>query len=269
MQIVASGVVREHAASLTARDRIELLRAMMLARATEQRARTLDGREDDAAPAARRHREPIGAGAAAALRPQDRLVAPERFLAAHLSREEAGSTGRFSSAPDLVPIAVGVAFAVDARGSGTVVLTLADEGAMPSERWSEALALATARRLPVVLVVERDRPMPAAGSADQPLLGEAVDADDPEAVLTAVRAAVDRARAAKGPALVTCVARTPRPAKAGWRRGTEGQIRPTRDGDPHDPIDRYARRLLRSGVPRQEIEAALRSVGEGVMSWRP
>src|SRR5204863_320497 len=102
--MVASGAVRKPVPSLTVRARIDLLHTMMLARATERRARALDAGEDCAEPAARRHSEPIAAGAALALGPQDRLVAPGRFRAAHLGRDPGPSTGRFSSAPDLVPI---------------------------------------------------------------------------------------------------------------------------------------------------------------------
>ncbi len=70
------GIARDVTRSLTSRDRIGLPRAMVLGRVAEQRARTLAGREDDAEPAAGWHREPIGAGAAAVLRPGDRLIAP-------------------------------------------------------------------------------------------------------------------------------------------------------------------------------------------------
>src|SRR5919204_4628343 len=85
MQSVAVGIARDATALLTSRERIELLRVMMLARATEQRARTLVGRDRDAEPAARWRREPIGAGAARAPRRGDRLVAPGRYVAAHLA----------------------------------------------------------------------------------------------------------------------------------------------------------------------------------------
>ena len=266
--MVASGAVRKPVPSLTVRARIDLLHTMMLARATERRARALDAGEDCAEPAARRHSEPIAAGAALALGPQDRLVAPGRFRAAHLGRDPGPSTGRFSSAPDLVPIAVGVAIAVGARDPGIVVLTLADEGAISSERWSEALALATAKRLPLVLVVERQRPAPGTGGAapNQPLLGEAVDADDPEAVLSAVRAAVDRARSGKGPALVACVGAMARPLMPlPWRRRSE--YRSETERSPSDPIERYARRLMRGGVPRKAIEGALESAEEEAATW--
>jgi TPP-dependent pyruvate/acetoin dehydrogenase alpha subunit len=157
MQSVAVGIARDATALLTSRERIELLRVMMLARATEQRARTLVGRDRDAEPAARWRREPIGAGAASALRRGDRLVAPGRYVSAHLALEESASTGRTSAAPDLLPEAAGVALAVRSRDSHGVVLTLVDEGTMASPRWSESLAVAFERQLPLVVVVERDR----------------------------------------------------------------------------------------------------------------
>jgi TPP-dependent pyruvate/acetoin dehydrogenase alpha subunit len=253
---------------LASRDRIGLLRAMMMARASEQRARILAGGDDGAEPAPRWHREPIGAGAAAALLPGDRMVAPGRYAAAHAKAEEPVSIGRSSSAPDLVPEAVGVALAIGTGWTREVVLTLVDEGAMASVRWSEALALATARRLALVVVVERDRPLPAGAlgaSAGRALLGEAVDAHDPEAVRAAVRAAADRARNGRGPALVTCV--TPRAVAAptAWRRGTESvEVQAPED----DPIELYARRLVRGGIPRADVEAAIRAVEDEVLAWQ-
>jgi TPP-dependent pyruvate/acetoin dehydrogenase alpha subunit len=258
---------------VTGRDRAGLLRLMMLARTAEQRARSLVQGEADAAPAVRRHREAIGAGVAVALGPRDRLIAPGRYLAAHLGRGDDASVGASSAAPDLVPQAVGVAFALTARGAGDVVLTILDEGAMASERWGEALALATEMRLPLVLVVEQ-RPPPAAnaraasvagadeGLARQPLLGEAVDGDDPEAVLTAARAAMERARDGRGPTLVTCVAAADRSRRLRWGRG-----RADRRGRRKDPVESYARRLVRSGMPRAEIEAILLSAREEVAPW--
>jgi pyruvate dehydrogenase E1 component alpha subunit len=206
----------------------------------------------------------------AALDPRDRLIAPGRYLAAHLGRAEESSVGGSSPAPDLVPVAVGAALAVAARGSKEVVLTLLDEGAMSSDRWAESFALATAKRLPLVLVVEQERAAaqgaPAASGSrplGQPPLGEAVDADDPEAVLTAVRSAVDRARGGRAPAMVACVAG----AGTGVAASSPGQE--SRQATDADPVERYARRLLGIGVPRAEIESVLRSAEEEAMPWRP
>jgi TPP-dependent pyruvate/acetoin dehydrogenase alpha subunit len=239
-------VTRRPADCLTGAERMRLLRVMMLARVAEQRARLFLDREAGAAPAAR-WRDAIGAGAAAALGPYDRLIAPGRYLAAHAGRR-AGSVGGRSAAADLVPMAVGTALAIAERGSGGVVATLLDEGAMASERWSESLDLATARQLPLVLVVE---------AAARPPLSEPVDGADPEAVLTAVRAAVERARRGAGPTIVVCV--TPRTAPAGrGPRDLEAAL--------CDPIELYAGRLLGVGVPRREIDAVLQEVEEEVVA---
>jgi TPP-dependent pyruvate/acetoin dehydrogenase alpha subunit len=248
--------------------RARLLRLMMLARATEQRARALGEGEDDASPAAGWRREAIGAGAVTALRPQDRLIAPGRYLAAHLGCEEQASVGSASPAPDLVPVAVGVALAVAGSDSDDVVLTLLDQGAMASDRWAESLSMATTERLPLVLVVERDRVTTRGVSAapdatfGQALLGEAVDADDPEAVLIAVRAAVDRARGGWGPALVECVT-----GRVAAMAGSRRRVREGRKPASPDPIERYARRLLGRGMPLAGIVKVLRSAEEEVPAW--
>jgi TPP-dependent pyruvate/acetoin dehydrogenase alpha subunit len=249
----------------TAEDRMSLLRLMTLARASEQRARTLLARETDAAPAASGHREPVAAGAVAALRAGDCIVAPARYAAAHLGLDEIRSVGRSSSAADLVPTAVGIALAVSGRGSNAVVLTLLDAGGLAGARWSDALAIATDRQLPLVLVVERPGPPTPLPELRQPLLGEAVDAADPEQVLSAVLAAGDRARGGRGPALVMCVAPTlegPRPTS--WRSGPVAG--PDR-APSEDPIERYAHRLLQLGVPRVEIGAVIRAARNEVMRW--
>jgi hypothetical protein len=241
-------------------ERARLLRLMMLARVTEQRARLFLDREAGAEPAAR-WRDAIGAGTAAALGPHDRLIAPGRYLAAHVGRRSEGSIGGGSAAVELLPIAVGAALAIAERGSGGVVVTLLDEGAAAGERWSESLEVASARRLPLVLVVEVAEASAGASPASaptpppRPRLAEAVDAADPEAVLAAVRAAVERARSGGGPAVLACV--TP---------GAATVVRGARGAAIHDPIELYARRLFGAGVPRREIDAVLQGAEDEVVA---
>ena len=242
---------------LSGAERAQLLRLMMLARVTEQRARLFLDREAGAEPAAR-WRDAIGAGTAAALGAHDRLIAPGRYLAAHVGRRSEGSIGGRSAAVDLLPIAVGAALAIAERGSGGVVVTLLDEGAMAGERWSESLEVAIARRLPLVLVVEVAAATTGASPTStptppRPRLGEPVDAADPEAILAAVRAAVELARRGDGPAVLACVA----PAAV-------SVVRDAREAAIHDPIELYARRLFGAGVPRREIDAVLQDAEEEV-----
>jgi TPP-dependent pyruvate/acetoin dehydrogenase alpha subunit len=245
---------------LSGAERAQLLRLMMLARVTEQRARLFLDREAGAEPAAR-WRDAIGAGTAAALGAHDRLIAPGRYLAAHVGRRSEGSIGGRSAAVDLLPIAVGAALAIAERGSGGVVVTLLDEGAMAGERWSESLEVATARRLPLVLVIEVAEASAGASPTStptpppRPQLGEAVDAADPEVVLAAVRAAVQRARRGDGPAVLACV--TP---------GAVTVVRGARGAAIHDPIELYARRLFGAGVPRREIDAVLQGAEDEVVA---
>jgi len=244
--------------------RTELLRLMMLGRAAGLRARMLAG-EDRRVAGARRHREAVGAGAAAALSPGDWLIAPGRYVAAHLGRRS-GAVGSSFSGPDLIPMAVGVAIGVVGRGSRQVVLTLLDERSMATERWSEALAIATAERLPLVVVVERDRPAPSdpalmSGGGDGPLLLEVADALDPEAVMTQARRAAEHARAGRGPALVPCIASVVPGRPAARDVGSRPEIA--------DPIELYAGRLMRARVPRGEIVTILRSAQEEATAWRP
>lgn len=187
--------------------------------------------------------EAIAVGAGAAAQAGDRLCAPHAYLGAHLalelSGEQPGGIGSRSLAPDLCLLATGMALTGEPSAA---VITVAPDTALVTQAWAEAFALARTRSAPLVVVVDQAGPGEPGGSGP-PMLGEAVDGMDVEAVISATMAACDRARDRRGPAIVQCVRRLPR----AWERRLAG----------NDPAERFARLLFATGIPRGRIDAAV------------
>jgi pyruvate dehydrogenase E1 component alpha subunit len=175
-------------AHLTAADRSELLRTMLLMRAIEARALTLyrqgrvpgsfyDGFGQEA----------VSVGAAFAMGPQDRLcilhrdlgahlvrgVAPPRILAQYMGRAGGVTGGRdgnvhfgdpalgcvpmVSMLPDMMCVAAGMAMAFKLRGEPRVALTFFGDGSTSRGDFHEAMNWAGVQRLPVVFVLENNQ----------------------------------------------------------------------------------------------------------------
>lgn len=173
---------------LTAGDRSELLRAMLLMRATEERALTLyrqgkvpgsyyDGRGQEA----------VSVGSAFALSPRDRACILHRDLGAHFVRgvtpgrvlaqmmgraggvtggrdgnmhfgdPALGCVGMVSMLPDMAPVACGLALAFQMRREPRVAMTWFGDGSTANGQWHEAMNVAGVRRLPVVFVLENNQ----------------------------------------------------------------------------------------------------------------
>lgn len=173
---------------LTAADRAELLRAMLLMRALEARALTLyrqgrvpgsfyDGFGQEA----------VSVGAAFAMGPRDRLcplhrdlgahlvrgVEPARILAQYMGRASGvtggrdgnvhfgdpavGVMGMVSMLPDMMCVATGMAMAFKLRGEQRVALTWFGDGATSRGDFHEAMNWAGVQRLPVVFVLENNQ----------------------------------------------------------------------------------------------------------------
>src|SRR3954449_5803410 len=174
--------------ALTGDDRTELLRYMLLMRATEERALTLyrqgkvpgsyyDGRGQEA----------IGVGAAFALGPMDRACILHRDLGAHLVRgvrpgrvlaqfmgraggvtrgregnmhfgdRELGCVGMVSMLPDMMLVACGLALAFQMRHEPRVAMTWFGDGSTANGQWHEAMNVACVRKLPVVFILENNQ----------------------------------------------------------------------------------------------------------------
>ena len=177
-----------HEAALTVDDRRELLRNMLLMRATEERALSLyrqgkvpgsyyDGRGQEA----------VSVGSAFALSPRDRACILHRDLGAHLIRgvspgrvlaqmmgratgvtggrdgnmhfgdRELGCVGMVSMLPDMAPVACGLALAFQMRREPRVAMTWFGDGSTANGQWHEAMNVAGVRQLPVVFVLENNQ----------------------------------------------------------------------------------------------------------------
>ena len=175
-------------AELTPEDRRELLRYMLLMRATEERALALyrqgkvpgsyyDGHGQEA----------ISVGSAFALGPRDRTCILHRDLGAHLLRgvtpgrvlaqmmgrvggvtngrdgnmhfgdRELGCVGMVSMLPDMAPVACGLALAFQMRREPRVAMTWFGDGSTANGQWHEAMNLAGVRRLPIVFMLENNQ----------------------------------------------------------------------------------------------------------------
>src|SRR5438874_12594946 len=174
--------------ALTRGDRANLLRYMLLMRATEERALTLyrqgkvpgsyyDGRGQEA----------ISVGAAFVLGPRDRTCILHRDLGAHLIRgvrpgrvlaqmmgraggvtggkdgnmhfgdRELGAVGMVSMLPDMALVACGLALSFQMRGEPRVALTWFGAGSTANGQWHEAMNVAGVRKLPAVFILENNQ----------------------------------------------------------------------------------------------------------------
>jgi TPP-dependent pyruvate/acetoin dehydrogenase alpha subunit len=186
---VADRPVRDlEGVQLTRQDRANLLRYMVMMRASEERALNLykqgkvpgsfyDGRGQEA----------VSVGAAYALGPRDRTcilhrdlgahlvrgVTPDRYLAnymgraggvtggrdgnMHLGDRALGCVGMVSMLPDMAPVATGIALAFKLRREPRVAMTYFGEGSTANGQWHEAMNFAGIHRLPVVFVLENNQ----------------------------------------------------------------------------------------------------------------
>ena len=175
-------------ADLTVEDRRELLRYMLLMRATEERALALyrqgkvpgsyyDGRGQEA----------ISVGSAFALGPRDRACILHRDLGAHLIRgvtpgrvlaqmmgrvggvtngrdgnmhfgdHRLGCVGMVSMLPDMAQVACGLALAFQMRREQRVAMTWFGDGSTANGQWHEAMNFAGVRQLPIVFILENNQ----------------------------------------------------------------------------------------------------------------
>jgi pyruvate dehydrogenase E1 component alpha subunit len=187
---------------------------------------------------------------------------------AYFTAPEYGFHGENSIVGAGLPIAVGAALAGRFDGTGRVALTVFGDGALNQGAAHEALNMAAAFRLPVVFVCENNywseltpivemvaEPELWRRAAGYGMAGERLDGNDPAAVRTAVRVAVERARAGEGPTLLELM--TAR--LVGHYIGDAEQYRLPGELDrarAEEPIVRIRERLAAAGVAAEQIEDA-------------
>ena len=245
--------------SLARERRRELLKLVLLARGLE---RTISGARGAAPTADLGSREAVltAVAASSAAAPNDRLVAPHAWLAAHLASgagpaeifaaRARGPRGRRSGRPlwpgigpqSSTGIRVGIALAIAlgrSGGASDAVLAFADRRWETDQAHLGALSLARELELPLVVVAIDPSRVPDRGEW-------AVDRTDFEAVVATVTTALGTAREHRRPALVECAAvAAPESATAG---------RMSRFAGKADPVAGYERRLMIGGFSRTELD---------------
>jgi TPP-dependent pyruvate/acetoin dehydrogenase alpha subunit len=254
---IPTAAVRE--TSLAREHRRELLRLLLLARGLE---RTISGARGGLQTADLGGREAVltAVAASSAAAPNDRLVAPHAWLAAHLAsgarpaeifaaraRAPRGSRSGRPLWPGVGPqsstgIGVGIALAIAlgrSGGASDAVLALVDRRWRDDRAHSDAVSLARELSLPLVVVSIDPSSVPERGD-------RVVDRTDYEAVVATVATALGAAREHRRPALVECTAvAAPEMAAAG---------RMSRFAGKADPVAGYERRLMIGGFSRTELE---------------
>jgi len=174
-----------------------------------------------------------------------------------------------------IPLAVGAALTSRVRGSDVVALAFFGDGAVHSGAFHEAVTLAVALALPVVLVCEDNGyaeftpsgrwggPGPAERAGSYGMSAERVDGNDVVAVRTVVGRCVAAARAGGGPQFVE--ARTAR--LQGHYEGDAETYR--RDGElrelqRHDPLVRARRALGDDATAGELLDRAERDMDAAV-----
>ncbi|MGW1144713.1 thiamine pyrophosphate-dependent dehydrogenase E1 component subunit alpha [Streptomyces sp. NPDC002454] len=205
--------------------------------------------------------EAVAAGVASAMRPDDHSFATYRshhhlvargtplapLMAELLGRENAPAPGRGGSTRLLGTPLVHVndaAWAARYQGGDQVTVCFVGDGTTDGSALREALGFAVAWNLPVVLVREnglsaQHTAVDRADTYDPPSV--VIDGNDPDEVHLTARAAIERARAGGGPALIEAVT----------HHGAGGAL--PRTG--RDPLVAHRARLTDRGVAAEHLDA--------------
>lgn len=167
-----------------------------------------------------------------------------------------GILGYVSHIPQQIPLSLGVAMSFKYRGEPRVALTVCGDGGTTTGPYHESLNMAALYGAPLVLIVENNQyaystPLSqqmatfaiVERAASYGLSALSQDGNDVEAMYLSVRAAVERARAGKGPTVIE--ARTMRMLGHAIHDGAEYVPRELlEEWEARDPVFGYRRRLL-------------------------
>jgi TPP-dependent pyruvate/acetoin dehydrogenase alpha subunit len=182
----------------------------------------------------------------------------------HFGRPEEGLVSPISMLGTLIPVMAGIALAGRMQGKKIVAMTFIGDGGTSTGPFHEGLNFAAVQKLPLVVVAENNgwaystpfRKQTAARcladrAAAYGLPAETIDGNDVEAVYEASRRAVERARDGGGPTLLE--AKTYRMKGHAEHDGQDYVPKEElEDWSRRDPIDRYARALVESGIATAE-----------------
>ncbi|HEX6676585.1 MAG TPA: pyruvate dehydrogenase (acetyl-transferring) E1 component subunit alpha [Actinomycetes bacterium] len=271
---------------------VRLYRAMLVARAYDRRGTALQRQGRLATYASFEGQEAVQIGSAAALRPDDWLVATYRdagamwmqgypmelLLAGRSGHELGGSPPRSVNVlPPSITVgghlvhAVGLAWAERYRGSDRIALTLFGDGATSEGDFHEAMNFAGTFTIGCVFLCQNngwaismptEKQTRAEAIADKAvgygMPGVRVDGNDVFAVYQATSAAVDRARSGGGPTLIEAVTYRMGPHSSADDPGRYRSAELTESWRRRDPIERLRRHLERrdrwSQATQDELE---------------
>ena len=185
----------------------------------------------------------------------------------HLTKAATGMLGSYAIVGSHLPMAVGAAWSARLRGTEQLAVAFFGDGATNIGAFHESLNLAAVWRLPVLFVCENNlymeyTPIGAVTAVSRPAADRAsaygleplvVDGNDVEAVYDIAARTIERARAGEGPSLVEAVTYR----HGGHSRADPGTYRPEDEVKAwmaRDPIPAHRARLLKAGVPEEELE---------------
>lgn len=241
--------------------------------------------------------EAIGAGMAEALQPEDAVVSTHRnhfhalakgvdrrALLAEICEREAGlcrgrgghmhpfdPTTNFSATGIVgasVPVALGYAQAFAIRGNQAVAVGITGDGGSHTGGFHEALVMAGAARLPMVVLVENNSlaisvrfgdVSPTETVAERATayaaLGLHVDGTDVDAVADTFAGAMEHARSGGGPVIVEASCHRFRGHFEGDPEAYRSREERRRVRDQFDPLKLYRPRLAAAGIHSGEADA--------------
>ncbi|HUV94473.1 MAG TPA: dehydrogenase E1 component subunit alpha/beta [Anaerolineae bacterium] len=192
----------------------------------------------------------------------------------HIADVDKGNLGATGIVGGNIPVATGAALSMQLQGLDRCVVCFFGDGASNTGNFHESLNFASARKLPVVYVVENNlygmsvpfanaSPLPdiAARAVAYDMPGVVVDGMDAIAVYEAVSMALARARSGQGPTLIECKAYRwyghSRSDPRAYRTREEEQAWRQRD-----PIKVLSRHLLGAGLASQDELEAIEDAAE-------
>jgi TPP-dependent pyruvate/acetoin dehydrogenase alpha subunit len=197
-------------------------------------------------------------------------VAKGRDGNVHFGDPQRGVVGMVSMLPDMMVVAVGMAWAFKLRGEQRCALSFFGDGATSVGGWHEAMNLAGLHRVPAIFVLEHNGYAYSTPSSQQfavdpveraaayGIAAVTVDGNDVEAVFEVTRQARERALAGEGPTLIA--AHTMRMHGHG-AHDDASYVPPALFAHwaARDPLTRQRERLATLGVDVDAIDAAVRA----------
>ncbi len=197
-----------------------------------------------------------------------------REMNVHFNDLELGYLGQVSPLGDMIPVMAGICLSFKMRGERRAGLVYIGDGGASTGAFHEGVNLAAVQRLPLVVILENNGyaystptslQAVTASLADRAkaygIPGETIDGNDVLLVYEATKAAVDRARAGEGAAIIEVVTYR----RKGHAEHDDQRYQPPEEiaawAQNNDPVDRYVERLRDSGWA---IDAELDAVAETI-----